>query len=91
MKLCIDCKHHMMTSMGTKHACHHPESDAFNPSPVNGELTDSGSKWSSFCESNRGRFGACGPSGDFFEQKPPTLWQRFIKHVNSLTTSMRDG
>ena len=75
IKLCINCKHSRLVGFtGSVVACHHPESDAWVISPVNGKVVwNPVSVWKGYCEVTRSDSGYCGPVGKCFEQKEEKL------------------
>jgi len=80
IKLCINCKHARFVGfMVSVVACHHPESDGWETSPVDGKETMSTETiWKSYCETAR-KFGICGINGKYFEQKE--LKQSFFARI----------
>ena len=70
LKLCIDCLHCRKQKFVSEHQCHHPNSDGFIISPVDGSIwVNPHSEWKAYC-SNARDGGLCGPEGKYFERKP---------------------
>ena len=69
IKLCINCKHSINKYNNIPFECHHPDSDGWTISPVDGEkLWNSDSIWKVYCENSRSSGNPCGPAGKYFEQ-----------------------
>lgn len=75
LKLCIDCKHSRCPFGSWE--CHHPKSDGWVISPVDGKLVhNKDARWPSYCDSAR-IAGPCGKEGKRFEEREAQIPEKF--------------
>jgi hypothetical protein len=85
IKLCINCKH-SLGKYNKIYECHHPQSDGWIISPVDGKISwNPDSIWRGYCESARSVGRPCGTTGKYFEQKEEklSLMSRFLNFIKN--------